>query len=76
MSRRTQRGFVQVDKALEKLGTGRGGAIQVQTQARISSPEYRAAGKVIEAVDELAAALTGDREHFHLKVARADQQSG
>lgn len=73
MSGRTRRGFVQVDQALEKLSAGRSGAIQVQTQAKISSPEYRAAGKVLEAIDELAGALTGDKERFHLKMARAGQ---
>ncbi len=75
MSQRTQRGIIQKDQALEKLRAGRHGAIQVQTQAKIASPEYRAAGAVMDAIDELAGALTGDKSHFHLKMATAQQQS-
>jgi len=69
MNRRTQRGFVNKAEALEKLGAGRSGAIQVNTQAKIKSPEYRATQNVLTAIDVLAEKLTGDPEHFHLKVA-------
>lgn len=69
MNQRTQRGFVNKTEALEKLAAGRSGAIQVSTQAKIKSPEYRAAQNVLTAIDVLAEKLTGDPEHFHLKVA-------
>ncbi|WP_372574972.1 hypothetical protein [Ruegeria jejuensis] len=69
MSRRTQRGFVNKAEALEMLATGRSGVIKVSTQAKIKSPEYKAAQNVLSAIDVLAEKLTGDPEHFHLKAA-------
>ena len=73
LSQRTKRRFVKVDQVLEKLAVGRRGAIQVSTEAKIASPEYRAAQSALNAIDNLAEVLTGDQEHFHLKPARADQ---
>ncbi len=74
MSNRTKRGFIKVELALERLRSGREGAIQVCREAKINSPEYRAAQGLAEAVDELAGLLTGDKGYFHIKMARADQQ--
>ncbi|MGR3760644.1 hypothetical protein ACUXV3_11015 [Roseobacteraceae bacterium NS-SX3] len=76
MSRRTKRGFIKKDEVLEKLSVGRRGAIQVETEAKIGSPEYRAAARVIADIDDLAEALTGDSGYFHLKVAPAASPEG
>lgn len=61
MSNRTKRGHIQKDQVLEKLGVGRSGAVQVCTEAKINSDEYRAAGAVMTAIDDLAGELTGNR---------------
>ncbi|MEW2914112.1 hypothetical protein [Leisingera sp. JC11] len=76
MSQRTKRGFFKKEEALEKLWAGRRGATQVQTDARINSSEYRAAGRVMEAIDDLAEALTGDPRYFHLNPAPAPISEG
>ena len=65
--RRTKRGFINKQQVLEKLEEGRAGAIQIRREAKINSDEYRAAGEVSDAIDELAGKLTGDKTHFHLK---------
>lgn len=69
MSRRSGRGHIKAEPALEKLGTGRAGAVQVMTRAKIDSSEYRLASYVAEAIDDLAESLTGDRTHFHARPA-------
>lgn len=74
MNQRTKRGFVKVEPALDSLRVGRDGAVQVCRDAKISSKEYLASQKLIEAIDELAGVLTGDKGYFHLKMATADQQ--
>ena len=66
MVRRSQRGAINRAKALDALATGRDGAIQICREAIINGPEYEAAGTVIEAIDNLAERLTGDRSHFRL----------
>lgn len=73
---RTRRGYVNVTAALEELETGRKGAVRVKTQAKIHSPESRAAEDVLEAIDRLAHELTGDPKHFHLPVAPANPSLG
>lgn len=75
MPGRTRRGFVKKDQVLEKLAIGRQGAIQVRTEAKINSCEYRVADDVLDAIDRLSGAQTGDEAYFHLKMARADTQS-
>ncbi len=71
MSRRSGRGYINPDEALEKLGSGRSGAVYVLQKAKIGSPEYRAALSTVEAIDDLVELITGDREHFHNKMAPA-----
>ena len=75
VSGRTRRGFVKKYQVLEKLAVGRQGAIQVRTEAKINSAEYRVAGDVLDTIDRLTGALTGDEAYFHLKMARSDTQS-
>ncbi|KZM49164.1 hypothetical protein [Labrenzia sp. OB1] len=64
MSRRSRRGLINKTEVLQKLQTGRAGAVQVCAQAEIGSKEYKLAGYVQEAIDDLADKLTGDREVF------------
>lgn len=69
MTRRSGRRTINKDPALEQLGSGRAGAVQVMRQAKIGSPEYKSAGYVADAIDDLAEKLTGDRTHFHTRPA-------
>jgi hypothetical protein len=69
MSRRSERGHIKAEHALEKLGTGRSGAVQVMREAKIGSKEYKLASYATDAIDELAEVLTGDKRHFHSKPA-------
>jgi acyl dehydratase len=62
---------VKKDEVLEKLSVGRRGAIQVSTEAKIGSDEYRAAQSVTDAIDNLAELLTGDSRYFHIQPATA-----
>lgn len=79
MTRRSGRRGICPDGALENLGKGRAGAIQILSSAKIGSPEYTFAGYVCDAIDDLAERLTGDRSHFHSKPAttapRDDQKN-
>lgn len=74
MTRRTSRGIINKDSALEKLKTGRDGAIQVTTEAKIGSPEYQAASAVLDAIDDLVEVLGRDRITLHTKPASTDDQ--
>ena len=69
MSRRRSRGTISIETVLERLGNGRAGAVQVMREAKIGSPEYKSAGYVADAIDDLAEKLTGDRTHFHTRPA-------
>lgn len=69
MTRRSGRGTIKLDPVLEKLGTGRAGAVQVMREAKIGSPAYKEASNVAEAIDDLTEKLTGDRTHFHTRPA-------
>jgi hypothetical protein len=68
------RGFVRKGEVLTSLKFGRDGAIQVRREAKINSPEYKAAGEVCDQIDALAELLTDDPRYFHVKMATADQQ--
>ncbi|CTQ45697.1 hypothetical protein LAL4801_04152 [Roseibium aggregatum] len=76
MSQRSKRRVIHTDQALGRLKEGRAGAIQVSTEAKIGSPEYRAAQDVLDAIDALAEKLTGNREHFVKPLARAGIWAG
>lgn len=67
MVRRSKRGFVKKDEVLKKLAVGRNGALQVITESKINSGEYKKASGVTHAIDDLAEELTGEREYFWLK---------
>ena len=67
MTRRTTRGVIKKSEVLAKLEVGRRGAVQVRTEAKINSDEYQGAGTVMDAIDNMAEKLTGDRSHFHAK---------
>ena len=69
MSRRSARGVIHTAEVLEKLRVGRAGSIDVVRQAKIGSKEQELAKYVIEAIDDLAARLTGDETYFHDKPA-------
>lgn len=49
---------------LEKLQTGRSGAVRIQAGSPPFRDQYNRARAVIDAIDDLAEELTGDREHF------------
>ncbi|MCK7615162.1 hypothetical protein [Roseibium sediminicola] len=72
MSRRSGRRLVLTGETLAKLGTGRAGAVDVMTRAKIGSPEYKRASYVLNAVDDLAEVLTGDHKHFHSRPATTE----
>ena len=61
------RGFIPKDVVLDKLAVGRASMVLVCTNAKINSPEYRAASEAKEALDRLAELLTGDPEYFWVK---------
>ncbi len=52
---------------LDKLQTGRAGAVRVQAGSPPFHDHYNRARAVIEAIDALAEELTGDRERFWSK---------
>ncbi|MEM6463566.1 MAG: hypothetical protein AAF724_16800 [Pseudomonadota bacterium] len=49
---------------LAKLQTGRAGAVRIQAGSPPFHEKYNKALAVVEAIDDLAEQLTGDREHF------------
>ncbi|WP_336490932.1 hypothetical protein [Methylobacterium nigriterrae] len=52
---------------LDKAENWRLECIRVVAQAPVGSLVYQAASGIIDAIDGLAEAVTGDRRHFHLK---------
>ena len=64
------------ERLLAAIGECRKALRQAEDHLRPCGPEYNACGKVAEAIDELAGALTGDREYFHLKIAPARTLGG
>lgn len=61
-----KRYFGEADKVLvlERLKTGRDGAVEVLQKAPIKSPEYAAAGDILTAIDALALVLSGEVDYF------------
>ncbi|WP_298983392.1 hypothetical protein [uncultured Roseibium sp.] len=76
MSRRSKRRIILDEKSLEKLGEGRSVVVAVASRARIGSPEYRAAQETLDAIDDLAGKLTGDRRYYVNPLAKAGTWSG
>ncbi|MEM9128321.1 MAG: hypothetical protein AAGA97_01190 [Pseudomonadota bacterium] len=74
MSGRTKRGHLKKDQILEKLAVGRSGSIQTQTEAKINSPDYRAAMDLTDSIDRLAEVLTGEPGHFHVEMTPASKE--
>lgn len=66
MARRTKRMKQpwQPERHLQELGKARASLCQMQGEIVINSDLYRAARKCIEAIDDVAEQLTGDRSHF------------
>lgn len=51
---------------LDRAEVWRKECIRVLSRAPINSPVYVAASGIVDAIDGLAEAVTGDRKHFHL----------
>ena len=62
-------GAEQLD-LLDKAETWRKECVRVLSRAPINSPLYQSVSGIIDAIDGLAEAMTGDRRHFHLQAAR------
>ncbi len=64
MARRTRRMDKpwSIDDKLADMAKARKSMITIQTEVKINSNLYKAAGKAIEAIDEVAGELTGE-EH-------------
>lgn len=60
MSQRTKRGFIKKYEVLKQIKVGRDGALQTHREAKINSPEYRAAMPVIIKPENYAAWLSPD----------------
>ncbi|MEX3008930.1 hypothetical protein [Hoeflea sp. TYP-13] len=63
-----RRSSFSIPAAIEKLDTGRKGALAVMAGSRPFKERYKKARAVTEAIDDLAQDLTGDRERFWEKV--------
>jgi hypothetical protein len=70
MSRR--RVFVGAEQLglLDKAEGWRKECIRVLSRAPINSPLYRSVSGIMDAIDGLAEAVTGNRQHFHLQAPR------
>ena len=66
---RHRRHFSANDSAilLAAIGECRRACIAANTKAPIGGPIYRAATRLLEEIDLMAEALTGDRSHFWMK---------
>lgn len=73
MGRHTKRHIDQMtlDRMLGKVGECRQAAIDVITKAPIYGDHYKAAGRLKDALDDMAGHLTGDRGFFGLKDAQS-----
>lgn len=65
-----RRSAFRTPDVLEKLKEGRTGAITVLAGSQPFKDQYNKAHAVVEAIDDLAEELTGDRECFWLEVRR------
>jgi hypothetical protein len=62
-------GAEQID-LLDKAEGWRKECVRVLSRAPINSPLYRSVGGIMDAIDGLAEAVTGNRQHFHLQAPR------
>ncbi len=64
--------FVRAEEVafLEEARRWRQQCVLVLTRAKPQGPLYNATSKVIEAIDDVAEAVTGDRQQFHQKGPR------
>jgi len=53
-----------VDRKLEEIGKARSALVSIQTEVIINSDLYRAAGKAMTALDEVAKEITGKEDFF------------
>ena len=67
---KARRSSCDMTAVLQNLRAGRSGAISVCMSVRVNSPEYEAAGTVVDAVDNLVARLTGDETLLHTSAHR------
>jgi hypothetical protein len=51
-------------EALSAIEAARRASVRICTEAKIGGAEYEAAGRAMQALDDLAGALTGSREVF------------
>ena len=51
-------------EVLEGLRLGRRACIQTHARPRVESDQYQLASKVMDAIDDMAESLTGDRQYF------------
>lgn len=68
-TRRSKRSLIPEEKAvwLAQLGTWRRQCNELMGRAPVADPVYRATRGIVEAIDGVAEAVTGDRTHFHLR---------
>ena len=73
MPRRTQRYFGGDDgqALLAAISSCRKACVTASIKAPIDSDVYRSTQRLMDAIDDLAGVLTGDREHFHDKPSPA-----
>ena len=69
MPRKSHRHFDDVDKKalLDALEVARRACVQANRKTPIRGEVYLASEKVMEAIDDAALVLTGQRDHFWLK---------
>lgn len=69
MSRRTGRIFSDTDRAelLSAVGECRRACTSAMSKAPVCGDVYQQLVDFVEAVDDLAGRMTGDRQHFHVK---------
>ena len=53
-----------IDDKLADMAKARKSMISIQSEVKINSDLYRAAGKAIDAIDEVATELTGEEQVF------------
>lgn len=67
MGRRRVFGQTEETRLLEEARQWRARCVGVLSRAPVGGPVYKAASGILDAIDGLAGAVTGDRSHFHLR---------